>query len=146
MASVFKIGISSNFKETMNSVQSVEAITGKGLVKDRFFRKSNNKISQLTLIEKEKIDEFNKLLNIEIPYINFRRNIITEGVNLNNLLNGNIKIGNVRLRGHKLCEPCRHLQETLKIDNLVKHLIHKAGLRCEILSDGRISVGDKLFY
>jgi len=144
MGRVFKIGISSKSKKSINSVQQIEVKSGRGIVKDRFFNKNNNKASQLTLIEKEKIDEFNKLLNIKIPYIDFRRNIVTEGVNLNNLLHKNIKIGNVVLKVHDLCEPCRYLQETLNIDNLVKNLTHKGGLRCEILSDGKINVGDEV--
>ncbi len=146
MASVFKIGISTKFKEKIDSVDHVKVKLGQGIMKDRFFKKNNNKKSQLTLIEKEKIDDFNKLLNIKIPYIDFRRNIVTEGVNLNNLLHKNIKIGNVILKAHDLCEPCRSLEETLKVENLVKNLVHKAGLRCEILSDGEINIGDKILY
>ena len=85
-----------------------------------------------------------KKFDVQIPYINFRRNIITEGVRLNELVGKEFSVGEVKLKGHDLCSACKHLQETLEQKNLIKELLRKAGLRCEILTSGKISVGDKI--
>jgi len=146
MGKVIKIGIVKNRGETINSVDQIEAIKGKGLMNDRHFRENNNKECQLTLIETECIDEYNKISNTKIPYINFRRNIVTEGIKLNEFLNKDFFIGNVKVRGHDLCRPCKHLQELLNQKNLIKEFIRKGGLRCEILSTGIIFVNDNIKY
>ena len=146
MAKIFEIGITHNSSQIIHKVDSVNAIAGKGLLNDRFFKNDNSNISQLTLIEKEKIDYFNEISDASIPYINFRRNIITEGINLNYLVGKKIKISNVHIKVHQLCEPCKHLQDILKQNDLVKNLLHKAGIRCQILNDGKINKGDKIEY
>lgn len=144
MATVFNIGISKNFKGKMESVPSIEAIAGKGLVNDRYFKSDNKNLNQITLIEKEKIDYFNKLIKSSIPYIDFRRNIITEGIELNGLVGRKIVIGEITILIHDLCQPCKNLQESLNQKNLVKQLLNKSGLRCEILTSGKINVGDEI--
>ena len=85
-----------------------------------------------------------KFLKQKIPYINFRRNIITKGIQLNDLVGKEFLIGNIKLKGHRLCNPCRYLQEKLEQKNLVKKLLNRGGLRCEILTDGTISVNDPI--
>ena len=142
MAKVTKIGISPVAGKKVIKVKSANAIAGKGLENDRFYKNNNSVTSQLTLIEKENIDDINKLFGTSIPYEDFRRNIITEGIKLNNLINKEILIGEVKVKVHLLCEPCKHLQDILNQKNLVKNLIHKGGLRCEILTSGKISIGN----
>ena len=83
-------------------------------------------------------------MNVKIVLINFRRNIITEGVRLNELVGKEFSVGEVKLKGHDLCRPCKYLQETLEQKNLTRELLRKAGLRCEILTSGKISVGDEI--
>lgn len=144
MSSVYKICISENFKGKMKSVDSIEVVAGKGLVNDRYYKNDNNNVNQITLIEKEQIDYFNKKSSISIPYISFRRNIITKDINLNELIGSELTIGKIKIKAHILCEPCNRLQRELKQDNLVKDLLHKSGLRCEILTSGKIFVGDKI--
>ena len=61
--------------------------------------------------------------------IDFRRNIITQDINLNGLIGKEFYIGNVKIKAHDLCRPCKYLQETLNQKNLVKELLLKAGLR-----------------
>ena len=56
----------------------------------------------------------------------------------------NVLIGNVKIKGHRLCNPCKYLQDKLNHENLLKKLVNRGGLRCEILTDGRISVKDKI--
>ena len=69
---------------------------------------------------------------------------MTEGVQLNNLVGKTFYVGEVQLSGKELCEPCRYLQEKLKVADLVKRLTHKGGLCCEILTSGTIRPGDNL--
>ena len=146
MAKVFEIGITHYSGKKIIKIDSVNAIAGKGLINDRFFKDNNHKNSQLTLIEKENIDDFNKSLETPIPYINFRRNIITEGIKLNELIKKEIYIGEVKIKIHELCEPCKHLQDLTKQENLVKKILHKGGIRCEILSNGKIFTNDLINY
>ena len=144
MGKVLEIGICKNKGEKILKVNNVDAIKGKGLLGDRKYKENNPKISQITLIEIENINYFNKVSNTKFQPIEFRRNIITEGVNLNDLINKECLVGNVKLKGHDLCRPCKYLQNKLSQNNFVKELLNKGGLRCEILSTGKISVNDKI--
>ena len=146
MAKVFEIAITQNFKGKMETVNNINIIAGKGIMGDRYFKENNDKKNQITLIEKENIDYFNKLNNTEIKSVEFRRNIITEEVRLNELVGKVFSLGNVKLKGIDLCRPCKNLQETLKQKNLIKEFLRKGGLRCEIIKDGKISVGDEIKF
>ena len=142
MAKVFKIAISENYKGKMVGITSVEAIAKKGLSKDRHFKDNNDEKCQVTLIESENIDYYNQKFNTSIAYNDFRRNIITSGIKLNDLVGKDFFIGKVKVKAHDLCRPCKHLQQTLKQDNIIKEFLHKGGIRCEILISGKIFVGD----
>ena len=144
MSQVIQIGIHESKGDEVRAVDTVEAIKGKGLVNNRHFKENNEKRSQITLIEIENINYYNKISKTLIPSINFRRNIITSGVRLNELLNKEFYIGKVRVKAHDLCRPCKYLQELLKQNNIIKEFLHKGGLRCEILSSGEIYIGDKI--
>jgi|TARA_B110000438_G_C15724573_1_gene611404 MOSC domain-containing protein YiiM len=139
---VYKIGISKTRGQKMINQGQINVIAGKGIKNDRFYKINNKKISQITIIEKEKIDDFNALVDRSIDYLDFRRNIISEGIELNNLVNKTFLIGSVKILAHKLCEPCFYLQKSLNQNNLFEKLSNKAGLRCEIITDGKISIGD----
>ena len=144
MPEVSKICITNKSAEEMEDVNTVEVIASKGIVNDRYFNENNDQALQITLIESENIDYYNQISETNIPYISFRRNIITKGIRLNDLVGKEILIGNVKIKGHRLCAPCRYLQEMLKQKNLVKKLLNRGGLRCEILTDGIISVNDPI--
>jgi len=144
MGKVVEIGITDTKGSRINKVNEVEAFIGKGLLNDRKFKENNHKKSQITLIEIENIDHFNKISNTNIPAIDFRRNIITENIRLNELVGKEFFIGNVKLKAHDLCRPCKYLQEKLKLDNFIKEFLHTGGIRCEILTDGKINVGDSV--
>jgi len=144
MGQVLEIAISQHAKGHMESVNTVNVIAGKGIVKDRKFKDNNEKERQITLIEIENIKHYNRISGTTISAIDFRRNIITEGIQLNNLINKEIAIGEVKIKVHDLCRPCKYLQDSLNQKNFIKELLHKGGLRCEILSNGKISVGDKI--
>ena len=106
MSSVVKIGIALNKGGKIQNVNKVEAIKDKGIINDRKFNEKNSKDCQITLIEIENINYFNKVSNTNILPIDFRRNIITEGIRLNQLVGKEFFIGNVKLKGHDLCRPC----------------------------------------
>ena len=144
MGKVLEIGISENNSNKIVNVNAIEAIKGRGLVGEKHFKKDNNKRCQITLIEVENIDYYNKITGTRIPAINFLRNIVTEGIQLNVLLGKEFFIGAVKVKAHDLCRPCKNLQESLQQKNTVKELLHTGGLRCEILSNGKICVDDQI--
>ena len=144
MAEVFKLGITANNNQPITEVDSIEVLANKGIVGDRHFHDSNNPYNQLSLIESENIDEYNIKYGLNIPYINFRRNVITKGIKLNDLIEKKLKIGNVELKAIELCRPCRHLTEMLDQKNILKEFMRKGGLRCQILSSSKINIGDKI--
>jgi len=144
MGKVLEIGISENKSSKIVSVNQVEAIKGKGLIGEKHFKEDNKKRSQITLIEIENINHYNKITGVKIPAINFLRNIVTEGVRLNALISKEFFIGNVKVKAHDLCRPCKNLQEFLQQKNTVKELLYTGGLRCEILSSGKIFINDQI--
>ena len=142
MGKVVEIGITSKKGEQILNVDGIEAIKGKGLLNDRKFKEKNQKGCQITLIEIENINYFNNISKTNIPPLNFRRNIVTKNVKLNDLVGKEFFVGNIKLKAHDLCKPCKYLQDKLKQNNFVKEFLHKGGLRCEILTNGKINVGD----
>tara|TARA_Y100000590_G_scaffold151522_1_gene174107 strand:- start:2277 stop:2717 length:441 start_codon:yes stop_codon:yes gene_type:complete len=144
MAKVLEIAISKNFKGKMITTAKAQAVAKKGLVNDRHYKDNNDKKCQVTLIEIENIEDYNLRFGTSIPPINFRRNIITKGIKLNELIGKEFDIGKVKVKGHDLCRPCISLQTTLGKENVIKEFLRKGGLRCEILIGGIISVGDKI--
>ena len=142
MSKVFKLGITSNNNKKIEEVESIEVLANKGVVGDRHFDNYNDPYCQLSLIEAENIDEYNLKFGLNIPYLDFRRNIITKGIKLNDLVGKKLSIGNVEVEGIDLCRPCRHLTEMLDQENILKEFLRKGGLRCQILSSSKIKVFD----
>jgi MOSC domain-containing protein YiiM len=135
-------------KEPMISVPEVRAIAGAGLEGDRYCRERgtfSKKLpsNQITLIEAEALEAAERDYGIELTAEESRRNVLTCGVALNHLVGREFQIGEVRLRGLKLCEPCTHLQQ-LTAKAVLKALRHRGGLRAEILGGGVIKVGEKI--
>jgi MOSC domain-containing protein YiiM len=116
----------------------------KGIINDRYYENFKKKYEQVTLIESEKISNFNNNIKRKFNYKDFRRNIITTGIDLNKMINKKIQINNVVLKIHQLCQPCRYLQNKLSVDNLVKLLTNKGGVRAEIIQSGIISTFDEI--
>ena len=144
MSKVFKLGIADNNNKKINEVEFIEVLSNKGVVGDRHFNEYNDPYCQLSLIESENIDYYNFKYGLDIPYIDFRRNIITKGIKLNDLVGKKFEIGKVKLEGIDLCRPCRHLSEVLNQDNIIKEFLRRGGLRCQILTTSNIEVGDKI--
>ncbi len=116
----------------------------KGIINDRYYENFKKKYEQVTLIESENISNFNNNIKSKFNYKDFRRNIITTGIDLNKMINKKIQINNVVLKIHQLCQPCRYLQNKLSVDNLVKLLTNKGGVRAEIVQSGIISTFDEI--
>ena len=122
MSEVFKIGIAKSRGQIVKEVKQISLLAGKGILGDQHFHKQNDADKQLTLIESENIDYYNKNFNLNIPYLSFRRNIITKGIQLNELVGKKLSIGKVKLKGIELCRPCKNLQEMLRQNNIIKEL------------------------
>ena len=144
MSKVFKLGITRNNNKKIEEVETIEVLANKGVVGDRHFDNYNDPYCQLSLIEAENIDEYNLKFGLNIPYLDFRRNIITKGIKLNDLVGKKLTIGKVEVEGIDLCRPCRHLTEMLDQENILKEFLRKGGLRCQILSSSKIKVGDTI--
>jgi len=142
MSKVFKLGITKNNNQKIEEVLSIEVLANKGIVGDRHINEYNDPYNQLTLIESENIDYYNKKYNLNIPYVDFRRNIVTKGIELNSLVGKKISIGDAKIEGIDLCRPCRHLQEKLGQDNIIKEFLRRGGLRCRIINSSKIKNGD----
>ena len=113
MSEVFEIGISKFSGKEITKVNKIELESGKGIVGDRHFHDYNDPYNQLSLIESENIDYYNEKFDLTIPYINFRRNIITKGIRLNDLVGKKLLIGEVKVEVIDLCRPCKNLEKNL---------------------------------
>ncbi len=144
------IAIAPEAKQPLTTVNEVEAVPGKGLRGDRYgdvkgsFQRGETKPSQeVSLIEREAIEAVVRDHKLQITHADTRRNLLTEGVPLNHLVGKTFTVGGVKLRGIKLCEPCSHL-ESLTCAGIEKSLIHRGGLRAQILTGGTLRPGDPI--
>ena len=144
MSEIIKIGLTKNHNQEIIEVTEIDLVAGKGIIGDRHFKDYNDPFNQLSIIESENIDEYNFKYKLNIPYLNFRRNIVTKGIKLNDLVEKEILIGSVKLEVIDLCRPCRHLLEKLGRYDIIKEFLRKGGIRCQILNDGKISLSDQI--
>ncbi len=144
MSKIESINIANKSNETTFYVNQVYLEKDKGIVNDRYYEKSKNGKKQVTLIDIEEIDLFNKKTNTKIDYKDFRRNIIVSGFGLCKIVGEKIKIDDVILEIYEICQPCRGLQEKLKLKNYVKDFVNKSGVRANILASGYINVNSKI--
>jgi MOSC domain-containing protein YiiM len=130
--------------QPLQSVQRAALVAGAGIVGDRK-NQSNAKhpdpSREVTLIEAEAIEGARRDYGLQFAALQSRRNLLTRGVALNHLVGSVFQVGQVRLRGIRLCEPCGHL-EKLTIAGIREALIHRGGLMAEVLQGGLIQIGD----
>jgi MOSC domain-containing protein YiiM len=145
---VVSIFIAPNPSGAMVSVPKVRAFADRGLEGDRFFRASWNAANRpdkaVSLIEEEILELAAKELGVESIADKTRRNIVTRGVPLIELLQREFTLGGVLMRGIRLFEPCGHLEKVSKVPGIFKSLERRSGLKAAILTDGEIRVGDKI--
>ena len=128
--------------ELPEPVESVRAIAGRGLEGNRYFFDGDAPSGQaLTLIAAEAVEAMDREHGISIEPRESRRNVVTRGIDVNELVGRRFRVGAVECRGVELCEPCAGLQAMTK-PGVIKGLVHRGGLNADILSDGEISVGD----
>jgi MOSC domain-containing protein YiiM len=130
------------------AVKEALAIPGVGLDGDRYALRQGTFFKpepdfELTLIEAEAIEALKRDYNVELAPGEARRNLVTRGIALNHLVGRDFQIGEVKVHGIRLCEPCDHLQR-LTGRQVIKGLRHRGGLRAQILTQGAIRVGDSL--
>jgi MOSC domain-containing protein YiiM len=124
--------------DALAPVEKVVAVAGKGLAGDRQFFADGAETGQaLTLIEAEALED------VGLTGPESRRQVVTRGVRLNHLVGKRFRVGQVECVGTELCQPCLHLQQLTR-PGIIKDLVHRGGLRADILSGGTISVGDLL--
>ena len=131
------IRISPEHEKLPETVDSID-VTDEGLPGDRYFGRGD-----ITLIEQEALDSFHEDTGIEVSHAEMRRQVLTSGVRLNDLLNKRFRVGGVEAVGVEWCEPCNHI-EKLTYPGVLKGMVHRAGLRAEIVQAGRIAVGDEV--
>jgi MOSC domain-containing protein YiiM len=146
--SVISIHIADAAKAPTASVNEVRAIPGKGFEGDRYFNHAGTFSSdshpedyEATFIESEAIEALKRDYQVELQAGEARRNIVTRGIALNHLVGREFKIGSVTFRGIRLCEPCSHL-EKLTRPKVMSSLVHRGGLRAQVLTEGTFRVGD----
>lgn len=149
-AKVIGIYIALVRKEEMIAMPEVQAIPGSGLHGDRYarqagtFTKKKSPTNQVTLIEAEAVEAFAQEAGVHFSAGDSRRNIVTRGIRLNDLVGQEFCLGQVRLRGLKLCPPCSHLA-ALTVREVLPGLKDRGGLRAQILNEGTIHVGDPIY-
>ena len=138
---VISINITPVAEAPLESVEEVRAIPGRGLEGDRYFDHADKLPKrELTLVEAEAIEAFRSEFKIDFGLEGTRRNIVTRGVPLNHLVGKEFWVGEVKARGVQLCEPCATLQR-LSHPKVLPGLLHRGGLRAQILTEGTIRVG-----
>lgn len=134
----------------MQAREIASLVAGKGIEGDRYFTgvgtfspEVQDADHQVTLIESEEIEIFNRENELDFAADRFRRNLVTRGVRLDDWLDREFQLGEVVLRGVRLCEPCAYLSERTD-RRFPKAMLHRAGLRAQILVGGELVPGQAL--
>lgn len=149
MGTLLAIYIAPSKTAALQEVPEARAVPGGGIEGDRYFRgegtftKPGNPSNQVTLIETEALEALKRDYSIVLSPAETRRNLLTSGVALNHLVGRDFQIGEVILRGLRLCEPCGHLEKLTQSD-VEKGLRHRGGLRAEVLTEGVLRAGDAI--
>lgn len=145
------IYINKKRRKPLQTVKTVQLEAGKGIVGDRYHEQAVKQLTageavkpnHLSLIAKEELDAFLVNNNTQIPYRDFRRNILTKGIDLNSLVGKKFSVGNALCEGVEYCEPCAFLAATVH-RAVLPELQEKAGLRAIILEGGTLEVGNSI--
>jgi MOSC domain-containing protein YiiM len=147
---VLAIHIAPKAESAPVAVPEVRAEPGRGLEGDRYYEgigtwsDTPGTGREATLIEIEQIEALEREFNVRLAPGESRRNITTRGVSLNDLVDKEFRVGEVVLRGTRLAEPCAHLQSLIGQEAALRGLVHRGGLRCDIVAGGTIHVGDAI--
>jgi MOSC domain-containing protein YiiM len=132
-----------------HTVDQVRVVPGRGLEGDRYFEAAGTFSDRpgdgrhVTLIELEALEALRLETGIDLSPGDSRRNLATSGVPLNHLFGHDFRVGEVVLRGTRLCEPCAHLA-SLTQPGVLPGLVHRGGLRADVVRGGVLRVGDRI--
>jgi MOSC domain-containing protein YiiM len=152
MSKLIQILVADSPTSPMDALASVHAVPGCGLEGDRYFagigtgtfaKNPQKPDHEVTLIESECVEAFAQKSGLPFTATHARRNLVTRGITLNDLVGREFTVGEVRVRGLRLCEPCSYLAKTTWPEVLAG-LVHRGGLRAQILSEGTLRVGDAI--
>jgi MOSC domain-containing protein YiiM len=138
------INIAAALEGDCRPVEAVDALAGQGLRGDRYFadaRRDEGEGRDITLIQAEALEGLHEEHGIELSGAESRRNVLTRGIDLNALVGRRFTVGEAECVGIELCEPCNHLQKMTQ-PGVLRGLVHRGGLRADVVRDGRIAVGD----
>jgi MOSC domain-containing protein YiiM len=137
------IYISADHGDLPEPVEFVRALAGRGLEGNRYFFDDAPAGTALTLIAAEAVEAMESEHGVALEPRETRRNVVTRGIDVNELVGKRFRIGDVECQGVELCEPCAPLQAMTK-PGVLKGLAHRGGLNANILSDGAINLGDEV--
>mgnify|MGYP001765818774 CR=1 FL=1 len=146
---IIAIYITPTHSQPTQSRDTVRVVPGLGPEGDRYFGppgtpgKRSGSGRDITLIEIEALEALEAERNVHLDPAEARRTLVTRGIALNELVGKEFQVGAVTLRGVRLCEPCEHLAG-LTDPRVLPGLLHRGGLRADILTEGTISVGDPI--
>ena len=146
---VVSIFVASKAGALMEARDEVNATPGRGIAGDRYFEGTGfwsnhpGEGRDITLVEMEAIEGLALEKSISLKPAEMRRNLVTRGVPLNHLVGKEFQVGEVRLMGIRLCEPCHYLEE-MTTKGVLAGLIHRGGLRANVLTSGIVRVGDSV--
>ena len=150
MAKITDIFIAKSPASPAVAQQRARAVPGRGLEGDRYFNgigtfspHPQKPDFEITLIQKEHVEMFASSSGVAFTAKDARRNLVTLGADLNSLVGREFRIGSVLIRGLRLCGPCNYLAKQTSPE-VLRGLLHKGGLRAQILTEGEIRVGDSL--
>ena len=140
--SVVGLLVAPDAEQPLVAVDSVRALAGRGLEGDRYFEgrgtfSGTGRGYELTLVEQRALED------VDLSWEEARRNVVTRGIALNALVGRRFTVGTAECIGRRLAEPCAHL-ERLTRPGIIRPLVHRAGLRADILRDGEIALGDTI--
>ena len=148
--SVESIHVARRAGAPMQALEEARLVAGRGIAGDRYHDGAGTFSTpqpepdrELTLIEAEEVERLNREAGLALEAGDLRRNVVTRGARLDDLLGVEFSLGETRLRGIRPCEPCRYLAEKVHPE-VVRRLAHRAGIRAAILRGGTLRVGDVL--
>lgn len=125
---------------------SIRLVAGRGIEGDRFFDWKEDYKGQITLIDVQVINDIRAYAeNPDLPASAFRRNVVTEGLDLNALIGKNFLLNGILLEGSEECSPCYWMDKACGKEGTEEHMKNRGGLRCRILGSGTLSTGEVNF-
>lgn len=152
--SIEAIYVAPDSGEPMEPVESVEAVAGKGLRGDRYFREQGlydrrenlPEGTDVTLVEREALDAAEREHGVALDAAETRRNVVTRDVPLNDLVDREFAVGDATLVGVRLCTPCGYMESLAETEGAEDALEGRGGLNANVIESGTIAAGDPVEF